>query len=94
MREQYIQTKILNYLKSKGIVCVKTITLSENGYPDITGVIPPTGRALWIEVKRPGNKPTKLQLYRLEQLKSAGALAFWADNLDEVKRQLEIIHVN
>ena len=88
MLEKNIQSKIMAWLKKNRIERVKTIQLSENGWPDITGVIPPHGKALWIEVKRPGEKPSELQRYRLKRLKKAGAVAFWTDNLDKVKRKL------
>jgi VRR-NUC domain len=51
------------------------------GFPDLVGVVPPTGRALYIEVKAPGCKPTDLQLRMLALLKSKGAVAFWADSV-------------
>ena len=78
----------MQWLKKQGVERVKTIQLSENGWPDITGVLPPHGKALWIEVKRPGQRPTKLQMYRLKRLKRAGAVAFWTDNVQKVKRKL------
>ena len=43
------------------------------GLPDIVGVF--RGRFVAFEVKRPGNGPTALQTYTLEQLKAAGAVA-------------------
>ena len=89
MLEKNIQSKIMAWLKKNRIERVKTIQLSDNGYPDITGVIPPHGKALWIEVKRPGEKPTPLQKYRIKRLKKAGAEAFWTDSLEKVKRRLD-----
>jgi hypothetical protein len=43
------------------------------GDPDIDSCI--HGRSLQLEVKRPGEKPTPLQLKRLEEWRKAGALA-------------------
>ena len=42
------------------------------GDPDIDACI--RGRSLQLEVKRPGEKPTPLQLKRLEEWRQAGAL--------------------
>lgn len=55
-----------------------------SGFPDLVGVIPPTGRAIYIEVKRPGQKviPGGLQDGWLIKLYTWGAVAFWADSVD------------
>lgn len=59
------------------------------GFPDLLGLIPPTGRALFIEVKAPGKKPPQHQLDYLALLRSKGALAFWADSVESALRQFE-----
>ena len=58
-----------------------------SGFPDIICVR--EGIAIWIEVKRPGGKPTKLQLVELENWRSAGALAIVAYSLDDVKKIMQ-----
>lgn len=57
------------------------------GFPDLVGVIPPHGRAIYIEVKAPGNKPTDLQTRFLAALAAKGAVAFWADSVDSALAQ-------
>lgn len=59
------------------------------GFPDLVGVIPPTGRAIYIEVKAPGNKPTTIQIQMLELLRDKGAIAMWADSVDSALCQLK-----
>jgi hypothetical protein len=59
------------------------------GFPDLVGVIPPTGRGLYIEVKAPGKKPTELQNRYLALLQAKGAIAFWADSVESAIRQYE-----
>ena len=59
------------------------------GFPDLVGVIPPTGRAIYIEVKAAGKKPTTIQANFLELLREKGAVAFWADSLDSALAQFE-----
>lgn len=44
------------------------------GLPDICGFLK-GGRALFVEVKRPGQQPTRLQQIFLDRAKAAGALA-------------------
>ncbi len=57
------------------------------GFPDLVGVVPPSGRAVYIEVKAPGNVPTAAQTQMLAMLASKGALAFWADSVDSALAQ-------
>ena len=56
------------------------------GDPDIDACI--RGRSLQLEVKRPGQRPTALQLKRLEEWRNAGALVAVVVSVDEVKRLL------
>ena len=57
------------------------------GVSDILACI--KGRFVAIEVKRPGNKPTAVQLQFIKAVNSIGGLAFWADNLQDVKDKLK-----
>ena len=59
------------------------------GFPDLVGVFPPSGRAVYVEVKAPGNKPTELQTRMLDLLRSKGAIAFCADSADSALAQFE-----
>jgi len=80
--EQILQTKIKKYLSSKGWLVIKTMQLSENGFPDLFCFR--DGVTVFVEVKAKGKKPTELQLYRIEELKKRGFLAFWTDNFEAV----------
>ena len=57
------------------------------GEPDIDACL--RGRSLQLEVKRPGQKPTPLQLKRLEQWRQAGALVAVVSSVEEVKTLLD-----
>ena len=57
------------------------------GKPDITGCI--KGRRFELEVKRPGAKPTKLQLEALKKWKEAGAIAEVVTSVEEIKTILK-----
>lgn len=59
------------------------------GYPDLIGIVPPSGRFLAIEVKVPGKVPTEAQLMMLEAMRSKGAVAFWADSVASALAQFE-----
>ena len=58
-----------------------------NGCSDIIGQLK-DGRFLAVEVKRPGNKPTKLQNAFLDMVNANGGLAFWADDVFTVEEKL------
>lgn len=57
--------------------------MSEGGHPDIDGCT--RGRCMKIEMKRPGETPTKRQMARLIQWRQAGALVGWATSVEEVR---------
>lgn len=59
------------------------------GFPDLVGVFPPSGRAVYIEVKAKGGKLSLLQARMLELLRTKGAIAFHADSVDSALRQFE-----
>lgn len=60
------------------------------GQPDLLVVI--EGRAFFLEVKRPGQNATPLQLHRLEQCRKAGAVAEVVRSLDDVYEVLGLRH--
>ena len=59
------------------------------GFPDLVGVIPPEGRAIYVECKRPGGKPTLAQSSTLCRLRKDGAIALLASSVDMALKQYE-----
>ena len=59
------------------------------GDPDIDACI--RGRSLQLEVKRPGEKPTPLQLKRLEEWRQAGAVVAVVHCASEAREVVEKI---
>ena len=89
-KEQNIQTSIMNYISSIGGLPIKFNNIgiyAKAGVSDILACI--KGRFVAIEVKRPGNKPSAVQLQFITAVNSIGGLAFWADNLQDVKDKLK-----
>jgi penicillin-binding protein-related factor A (putative recombinase) len=87
--ESAIVKRILTWLnQQEGIKAEKTHggMYSKAGKPDITGCI--NGRRFEFEVKRPGNKPTKLQLKELREWEAAGAIIGVVYSLEDVKEIL------
>lgn len=59
----------------------------KRGEPDISACY--KGQRIEIEVKQPGKKPTKLQEKRLREWGKAGAVAVWADKVENVIKLIE-----
>jgi hypothetical protein len=57
------------------------------GDPDIDACI--RGRSVQLEVKRPGEKPTALQVKRLDEWKQAGAIVGVVHSVDDVRSLLD-----
>ena len=90
--EQDIQTSIMNYISSIGGLPLKYNNMgiyATAGVPDIIACI--KGRFVAIEVKKPGGKPSALQKAYIKTINEIGGIAFWADNLDDVKEKLKNI---
>ena len=89
---------ILAYLRLRGVPATRCqsghlnigghwINLGEPGWPDIIGCLP-GGRFLAVECKRPGQKLTREQERRLEELTVAGAQWVVATCLADVEQAL------
>lgn len=71
MTEQQIQTKRIKELEEQGYYVIKLIKTNKNGIPDLIA-IPPESGVVFSEVKKEGGKLSKLQEYRLKELKDYG----------------------
>ena len=91
MLESVLQRKIQKYLKDNlpNAVVWKNHgnQYSVIGLPDIMCVY--EGKIVCIEVKVPGNTPTKLQEITLKKLKEAGAITGIAYSIEDVQKILE-----
>jgi Holliday junction resolvase-like predicted endonuclease len=90
--EQKLQKKMIAVLKEEGYSVFKTIQCNRRGISDIIACSP-TGRFTAIEVKAPGKLRTlsPLQKIYIDEVNSRGGLAFVCDDLDDLKRYLDII---
>lgn len=68
--ESKIQARIIKRLESEGYYVVKLILTNKNGIPDL--LVLKDGKAFFVEVKRPGEKPRPLQEYRMQELTALG----------------------
>lgn len=71
MREQQIQSKKIKELEAEGYYVIKLINTNKNGIPDLIA-IPPNSDVLFIEVKAPSGRVSKLQEFRMKELNQHG----------------------
>jgi hypothetical protein len=89
MKEQNLQKKILNIAeKVYGAISIKIVIGNTSGIPDTIYCFP-GGRFVAIEVKRPGEEPTPLQVYKVGKIKSLGGIAGFAYTVDDAIKIFE-----
>ena len=103
-RESEIQASILRLLRVLGIPAWRANTgaflgeyqgrrrfvrFGPKGQADILGILPPDGRLLAIEVKRPGHHASHDQVAFLELVTHHGGLGMVVTSANEVKHALE-----
>tara|TARA_R110002050_G_scaffold72068_3_gene155025 strand:+ start:2663 stop:2902 length:240 start_codon:yes stop_codon:yes gene_type:complete len=71
MNEQQIQSKRIKELEAEGYYVIKLVKTNKNGIPDLVA-IPQDSDVLFSEVKTPKGRVSKLQEYRLKELKDHG----------------------
>lgn len=85
MSEKEIEKEIGRFAKSLGCLYYKFSSPAHRGVPDRI-IVEPDGGVLWLEIKAPGKKPTKLQERELQKLTECGQHAYWVDDLNHGKR--------
>lgn len=68
--ESAIQAAIIGRYERNGYSVVKIGLCNKQGFPDLMAL--KEGKVLFIEVKRPGQKPRPLQEYRHKELREQG----------------------
>lgn len=71
MTEQDVQSRKIKELESLGYYVIKLVKTNKNGIADLLA-LPRNCGALFCEIKRPGKKPSKLQLFRKKELEQHG----------------------
>lgn len=81
-RERTVERRFCLLCKQHGLMQRKLQDLGNRAYPDRT-VYLGDGRTCCVELKRPGEKPSKEQLGLHEELRSLGIPVGWFDNADK-----------
>jgi len=71
MLESKIQNKKIKELEKQGYYVIKLIVTNRPGIPDLIA-IPPNSDVLFVEVKGPTGKVSKLQEFRHKELEDKG----------------------
>lgn len=71
MTEQQIQSQRIKELESEGYYVIKLMKTNKNGIPDLLAIAPGAD-VLFSEIKTPKGKISKLQEYRIKELKTYG----------------------
>ncbi len=85
-REKPLHERIMAYINAQpGCLCRKRhgTRYGQRGDPDLYGSL--HGLHFELEVKKKGEKPTDLQLRRLREWESAGALADWFNDWEDAR---------
>ena len=69
--EQAIQNKRIKQLEAEGYYVLKLIKCNKNGIPDVIAIAP-NQDVIFSEIKTPTGRLSKLQEYRLKELKAHG----------------------
>jgi len=83
MRERDVEKAIVQAVKKAGGVCWKWTSPGTNGVPDRIALLP-NGRCAFIEVKAPGQKPTKLQQAIHGRMAALGHRVYVIDNPEQI----------
>lgn len=87
--ESKIQGKIVEMIESFPTSHVRKVhggKWGSGGEPDLDACV--NGRSVKLEIKAPGNEPTTLQMKKLRVWEAAGALAGWADSVQQARELL------
>lgn len=78
MTEAQIEKKLVAFCRQHGLLTYKFASPSHRGVPD--RIIMGGGKVMFLELKRPGNRPTALQEREIQRIRDAGHYAEWADS--------------
>jgi len=81
MKESELERKVVSHCHQLGLLSYKFTSPSSRGVPD--RIVIGRGRVLFLELKRPGNRPTPLQEREIRRINEHGGRfvsAGWADS--------------
>ncbi|SDW31021.1 VRR-NUC domain-containing protein [Paenibacillus sp. PDC88] len=88
MRENKIEAYLRQKVKDLGGIAYKFVSPGNSGVPDRL-VLLPGGRTLFVELKAPGKKPTKLQLMQHKRIQGLDHKVHVLDSKESVDEWLQ-----
>lgn len=89
MLEKEVESKIVAYATKERVLTYKFSSPQRRGVPDRIFLY--NGKALFLEIKRLGKKPTKLQYKHLQLISDAGHRTGWVDNVEDGKLHIDML---
>jgi len=83
MREKAIEQKLVKAVRDSGGLALKLVCPGFNGVPDRL-LLFMGGKAAFVEVKAPGEKPRPLQVHRMEQLRRMGFPVYVINGVEQI----------
>ena len=83
MREKVIEKKLIQAVHRCGGLALKFVSPGFDGVPDRL-LLFTVGKAAFVEVKAPGEKPRPLQVHRMEQLRRMGFPVYVIDGVEQI----------
>lgn len=90
MREKSIENQLVQTVKRRNGIALKFTSPGMAGVPDRL-ILLPGGRAAFVELKAPGQRPHPLQLRRKRQLETLGFRVYVIDHPDQIGGVLDEI---
>jgi len=87
--EKDIEGPSIAYARKVGWMVLKLSVRGRRGWPDVLFIGGPPLVVLMIEFKRPKEKPRRLQVWTIEQLRERGMPVYVVDNYGDAKRILD-----
>lgn len=84
--ESAIERRVVDLCRTLGLLTYKFSSPAHRGVPD--RIIIGSGRIMFLELKRRGERPTRLQLRELTLLLSEGMTALWTDDYEDARRSI------
>ncbi|MDN8590832.1 VRR-NUC domain-containing protein [Paenibacillus sp. 11B] len=88
MKESQIESYLRDKIKALGGIAYKFVSPGNSGVPDRM-VLLPEGRTVFVELKAPGKKPTKLQQVQHKRMQALGHEVRVIDSREQVDAWLQ-----